>query len=110
MIRDIDTGKDKIETWMGIRPTLPDSLPVIDQHPVHPQIGMVFGHQHLGVTQAAISARLITSLMIEGKHSDAWKPFADGLDAYNVTRFKQSKLKSEAISSESKESESIDLD
>ena len=111
LIRDIDTGKDKIETWMGIRPTLPDSLPVIDQHPIHPQIGMVFGHQHLGVTQAAISARLITSLMREGKHSDAWKPFAEGLDAYNVTRFKQSKLKPETeVSSETMDSDPQDFE
>lgn len=49
--------------WMGHRPTLPDSLPVIDRHPQYPGLFFTFGHQHLGLTQAAISAELVVSLM-----------------------------------------------
>lgn len=45
--------------WMGHRSTLPDSLPVIDQHPRYPRLSFAFGHQHLGVTQAAITAELL---------------------------------------------------
>jgi D-amino-acid dehydrogenase len=87
LIAKVDTEDPGIETWMGIRPTLPDSLPVIDQHPRYPQIGMAFGHHHLGVTQAAITAKMLTALMTEGKDSAAWKPFADAPEAYSVTRF-----------------------
>lgn len=50
------------ENWMGHRPTLPDSLPVIDQHPDHPQLLFAFGNQHLGLTQAAATAELILSM------------------------------------------------
>lgn len=50
------------EHWMGHRPTLPDSLPVIDQHPDHPQLLFAFGNQHLGLTQAAATAELILSM------------------------------------------------
>jgi len=49
--------------WMGHRPTLPDSLPVIDRHPLHERLWFAFGNQHLGLTQAAISAELVVSLM-----------------------------------------------
>lgn len=49
--------------WMGHRPTLPDSLPVIDRHPQHARLLFAFGNQHLGLTQAAISAELVVSLM-----------------------------------------------
>lgn len=50
-------------TWMGYRPTLPDSLPVIDQHPQQPSVYMAFGHQHLGLTQAAITSELLAARM-----------------------------------------------
>ena len=49
--------------WMGHRPTLPDSLPVIDRHPQLPSLLFAFGNQHLGLTQAAISAELVVDLM-----------------------------------------------
>jgi len=87
LVPDVNTEDPGIETWMGIRPTLPDSLPVIDLHPRYPQIGMAFGHHHIGVTQAAISGKMLTALMTEGKGADVWKPFADAPDAYSVTRF-----------------------
>lgn len=46
-------------TWMGLRPSIADSLPVIDrQGPVL----LAFGHQHLGLTQAALTAQLIEAL------------------------------------------------
>ena len=52
-------GVEQASDWMGARPTLPDSLPVIGQHPKYPQVQFAFGHQHLGLTQAAITAELI---------------------------------------------------
>jgi len=46
-------------SWMGFRPSIADSLPVIDrQGPVL----LAFGHQHLGLTQAAVTAELIQAL------------------------------------------------
>ncbi|MDO4232032.1 MAG: FAD-binding oxidoreductase [Lautropia sp.] len=63
-------------TWMGMRPTLPDSRPIIDTHPQHPQLGFVFGHQHTGVTLAALSAQLIAARMVQGTTPIDLKPFA----------------------------------
>ncbi|MGF6127545.1 glycine/D-amino acid oxidase-like deaminating enzyme [Pseudomonas frederiksbergensis] len=44
--------------WMGFRPSLPDSLPIIDRV-CDGKVLLAFGHQHLGLTQAAITAELI---------------------------------------------------
>lgn len=52
-------GKEAPTEWMGHRPTLPDSLPVIDQHPKFARLSFAFGHQHLGITHAALTAELL---------------------------------------------------
>ncbi|GAB5460487.1 NAD(P)/FAD-dependent oxidoreductase [Hoeflea alexandrii] len=48
--------------WMGFRPSLPDSLPVIGVLPEDPSILLGFGNGHLGLTQAAAMGRLIADL------------------------------------------------
>lgn len=70
----------KVSEWMGHRPTLADSLPVIDQHPRHPRLLFAFGNQHLGLTQAAISAELVISLLRQVEPEFDVKP-------YRVNRF-----------------------
>lgn len=45
--------------WMGARPTTPDSVPVIGLSRRHPQIGFACGHGMLGLTLAAVTARLV---------------------------------------------------
>ncbi|MCP4009723.1 MAG: FAD-binding oxidoreductase [Proteobacteria bacterium] len=87
LIPNVDTEHPDIQTWMGNRPTLPDSLPVIDLHPGHAHIGLVFGHHHLGVTHAGVSAKMLRALMAEGKKGETWKPFKESPDAYSVARF-----------------------
>ena len=47
--------------WMGCRPSLPDSLPVIGPSPADGRLFYAFGHGHLGLTQAAATARLATA-------------------------------------------------
>ena len=49
--------------WMGFRPSLPDSLPVIGQARRVPGVFYAFGHGHLGLTQAAATGRLIRELV-----------------------------------------------
>ena len=66
--------------WMGHRPTLPDSLPVIDRHPQYPHLLFAFGHQHLGLTQAAVTAELVVQLL-RNEESEI------DLTLYRVNRF-----------------------
>ncbi|MCX7305708.1 MAG: FAD-binding oxidoreductase [Hyphomicrobiales bacterium] len=49
--------------WMGYRPSLPDSLPVIGASRATGKVLYAFGHGHLGKTQAASTARLIRDLI-----------------------------------------------
>lgn len=66
--------------WMGSRPSLPDSLPAIGILKDAPAIGYAFGHQHLGITQAAITSKLVGNLMA-GEDT----PF--DMAPYSLTRF-----------------------
>ncbi|MFT5755473.1 MAG: glycine/D-amino acid oxidase-like deaminating enzyme [Alteromonadaceae bacterium] len=59
---DKDTATDQ-QRWLGFRPSLPDSLPVIGQAPNHANVFFALGHQHLGLTQGAITGKLIGQLM-----------------------------------------------
>ena len=50
--------------WMGYRPSMPDSLPVLGRSPKHRNVYFAFGHGHLGLTLAAVSARLIADQVV----------------------------------------------
>lgn len=50
------------DRWIGPRPTLPDYLPAIGRLERDPRILYAFGHQHLGLTMAAVTAELTTAL------------------------------------------------
>ena len=72
-------GKVKSE-WMGFRPTLPDSLPVVGESKKCKNVYYAFGHQHLGLSLAAITGKVIQSL-IEKKNTNI------NIDALNPYRF-----------------------
>ena len=72
-------GKVKSE-WMGFRPTLPDSLPVVGESKKCKNVYYAFGHQHLGLSLAAITGKVIQSL-IENRTSNI------NIDALNPYRF-----------------------
>jgi glycine/D-amino acid oxidase-like deaminating enzyme len=51
-----------LERWMGARPTLPDYLPAIGRSRRVDNLLYAFGHQHLGLTLAPVTAELIAGL------------------------------------------------
>lgn len=51
--------------WMGFRPSLPDSLPVLGRARNSDRIVYAFGHGHLGLTLAALTARRVAGLLRE---------------------------------------------
>ncbi len=61
--------------WMGYRPSLPDSRPVIGHAPRHRPVIYAFGHGHLGLTQAAATAHLIRDLVLEQTPALDLSPF-----------------------------------
>lgn len=49
--------------WLGFRPSLPDSLPVIGHSPRHGDVVFAFGHGHLGLTQGPATGRIVADLL-----------------------------------------------
>ena len=67
---------DNATTWMGFRPSLPDHLPVLGRVPDGRNIFFAFGHQHLGLTLAGVTARIIAAGVM-GRHPEIdLSPFA----------------------------------
>jgi D-amino-acid dehydrogenase len=49
--------------WMGFRPSLPDTLPVISAASRSDAIIYAFGHAHHGLTQSAITGEIVGALV-----------------------------------------------
>ncbi|HDS1803065.1 TPA: FAD-binding oxidoreductase [Pseudomonas putida] len=52
-----------ITKWMGFRPSIPDSLPVIGRSRRCQHVVYAFGHGHLGMTGAPMTAMLVSDLV-----------------------------------------------
>jgi D-amino-acid dehydrogenase len=66
------------QQWMGFRPSLPDSLPVIGPSCASPRIVYAFGNGHLGLTQSAGTGRLVRELVCGETPSIDVSPFRPG--------------------------------
>ncbi|MEY3306712.1 MAG: hypothetical protein RLZZ413_750 [Pseudomonadota bacterium] len=66
--------------WMGFRPSMPDSLPVIGPSRAGAEVIHAYGHGHIGLTLAPITARIVADL-VDGR------PVGLDLAPYLPTRF-----------------------
>ena len=71
-----DLRTDGGKQWMGFRPSLPDSLPVIGVSRRSPDVIYAFGHGHLGLTQSAATGRLVADLVTGATPPLDLAPFA----------------------------------
>jgi D-amino-acid dehydrogenase len=55
-----ETGRTE---WMGFRPSMPDSVPVISGSDKHRNAVFAFGHGHIGLTLGAVTGRLVADLV-----------------------------------------------
>jgi D-amino-acid dehydrogenase len=79
-----DLSAEAATPWMGFRPSLPDSLPVIDQV-CGGKVLLAFGHQHLGLTQAAVTAEMVVRMALPGAEKEAFRlPVSE---RYRLDRF-----------------------
>jgi D-amino-acid dehydrogenase len=51
------------DEWLGFRPSMPDSLPVIGSSRRLPRVTYAFGHGHLGLTLSALTGYLVSQLV-----------------------------------------------
>lgn len=69
-----------VSEWMGHRPALPDTVPILSASAKTRGVFYATGHGHLGLTYAATTARLMGELVTGGK------PALD-LSPYRIDRF-----------------------
>jgi D-amino-acid dehydrogenase len=62
--------------WMGFRPSIPDSKPVIDRGRRFKNAFFAFGHGHVGLTLGPITGKLIADLVSDRKPGIDLAPFA----------------------------------
>lgn len=80
-VRDIFPElKTASRSWLGFRPSMPDSRPVISTSRVGRQIVYAFGHGHIGLTLAPVTASLVAALV---QNAAPEVPLSD----YRVNRF-----------------------
>jgi len=69
------------DRWVGSRPSLPDFVPAIGRLERAPKVLYAFGHAHLGLTEAPITAEIVAAIATEKA------PPVD-VGAFRVERFK----------------------
>lgn len=69
-------SKESYTKWMGFRPSIPDSLPVIGRASRIPDVIYAFGHGHVGMTGAPMTATLVSELVAGETTSIDITPFA----------------------------------
>jgi D-amino-acid dehydrogenase len=80
MFPHLDTSRTS--EWMGHRPCLPDSMPVIGQAPRVDNAWFAFGHGHVGMCGAATTGREVAHL-VAGRDPDV------DLEPFSPTRFRR---------------------
>jgi D-amino-acid dehydrogenase len=58
-----DHDAARVSLWMGHRPGLPDSLPVIGPSRRSPDVILAFGHGHVGMVGAPMTGRIVADLV-----------------------------------------------
>ena len=77
---DVPEAREGGRAWVGMRPMVPDTLPVIGRLPSRENVYVNTGHQMLGVTLAPSSGWALSGLVVEGRAGV-------GLDAFSAERF-----------------------
>lgn len=69
-----------LRAWMGYRPSIPDSVPVIGRLPGFNDILIATGHGHYGMIGAPATGRMIRDLLLD-------TPSEIAVDGYSIRRF-----------------------
>ncbi len=73
MLPEIDATEESV--WMGCRPSLPDSLPVVGFASSSRNILYAFGHQHLGMTLGPATGLIVADLIAGRRPSVDLMPY-----------------------------------
>lgn len=70
---NIEHGEPKL--WSGIRPSFPDSLPVVGPATAENDVLLAFGHSHYGMSGAPGTAKVISEI-IHGRYKPEFEQFS----------------------------------
>ena len=73
---DIPEANEGGRAWVGMRPIVPDSLPVIGKLPSRENVYVNTGHQMLGITLAPSSGWALAKLMLQGESGVELRAFS----------------------------------
>ena len=76
-----DHPEERVSVWMGHRPALPDSLPVLGESRATPDVLYAFGHGHVGMTAAPMTGKIVADLV-------AGRPAPIDLAPFSAARFR----------------------
>src|SRR6266446_778552 len=68
--------EERISVWIGHRPSLPDSLPVLGPSRASRDVIYAFGHGHVGMTAAPMTGKIVADLVAGRAPSIDIAPFA----------------------------------
>ncbi len=71
-----DMSYERIDEWMGHRPSTPDSLPLVGEFAHAKNVWAGFGHQHLGLTGGPKTGRWLAQMIAGEKPNTNMDPFA----------------------------------
>src|SRR5215472_10430318 len=72
--------EERLSVWMGHRPSLPDSLPVLGPARATPDVIYAFGHGHVGMTAAPMTGKIVADLV-------AGRPPSIDITPFSASRF-----------------------
>lgn len=65
----------EVDPWMGRRPMMPDSKPVVGRAPRHQNLWLAFGHGHWGFTLGPITGKTLAATIVGEEVGDALAPY-----------------------------------
>ncbi|HEY9214496.1 MAG TPA: FAD-dependent oxidoreductase [Ancylobacter sp.] len=71
---------ERISRWMGFRPSMPDSLPVIGRARRCRDVAYAFGHGHVGIAAGARTGQVVADLIAD-------RPASFDITPFSPTRF-----------------------
>ncbi len=63
-------------TWLGRRPSFPDSLPMVGEFDTHPGLFAAFGHSHYGLMMAPKTGEVIAQILTDESLNADLSPFS----------------------------------
>ncbi|MFC3678009.1 NAD(P)/FAD-dependent oxidoreductase [Ferrovibrio xuzhouensis] len=70
-----DLPAERVKTWMGFRPSMPDGLPCIGRASATPDVIHAFGHGHIGLVSSARTGRVVAQLLADVEPEIPLAPF-----------------------------------